>query len=606
MVSSGAAVPRRTSWVVAFVVPALLVWFGAAVHRPLQAAEPVRSTAASFLPADATRQSVEVTQQGRTTPAMEESARFSGSVITSAMSPAAFTSLDPPAEGLAAASWWREALVPAGVDSPSRYRIRSVGTDGVWLKVQDWEDLGISFQRFLELPADVAVGRTWSSAGSAVARPVTRQLTYRNTSRAVAPSDPGRASQGCLQVESTTSLTGGKMPEAWNETNLWCPGLGVVDSRGSFRGEAYVVAPAGSSPAVTDLDLRQPALDLSGLDRWTVRPEKLLAGDATFGGDTATVFTGTRPVVAANGEISYAPYGAGDLSGLTPLGPGNLWAHWWARPGGAVVAVTSIGSLVLVTTTDRRLTAYGAGGSFRWSVALDDVAVVAPVVAGRDRVAVGTVSGEVAVFDLRSGVRLWRDQLAHGVHQALAADGSVLVAVDAGPTLTAWDLGTGRRRWQFDAPSVYVTGLVVGSGAVVLGTNGSLLAYDPATGRRRWERPVGFGLSGVVAASGQVWVEVGDALQARSTTSGDVLWSLPGTSAAATDCTAAGPDSATAFAFSGTDLVALDDAGTVRDRWPLRAPATDVRVAGCGLGRVWVTSYAADDATLQVESVGPS
>jgi outer membrane protein assembly factor BamB len=598
--------PRWETWVVALVVPALLAWFAVAVHSTLSSPEPPQTSARSFVPADGARQAVSFTQHGTTAAAMVETSRIEGSGISFAMSPAAFTYLDLPPEGAAAASWWREAVVPTAATSPSRYRIRSVSDAGVWLRVQDWEDLGISFERFLELPGDVAVGQTWSSSGSALAKPTGRALTYRNTSRSSLPQDRAAADRGCLRVDSTTELRGGAKAESWREVNVWCPGRGVVDSGGDFRGSAYAVVPAtaaGAAP-VTSADLQTPALGVSGLDGWTARAEELLAGDSTFGGDTAEVFTGSAPVVAANGVIAFARGDARDVTGLLTLGPGQLWWHWWVRPGGDVVTMTSIGSLVLVTTTDRRLVAYQAGGGFRWSVELDDVAVVPPVSVGNDRVAVGTVSGEVAVLETASGARLWRAQLDHGVHAPLASDGSVLVAEDTGPTLTAWDASSGHQRWQVKAGSTFTTGLLVGPGEVVLASNGSLTAYDLATGDRRWDVPVGLGLTGISARSGQLWAEVDAGLESRSFRTGAVGWTVPGVSGVAPGCSVGASGETLSFAFRGADLVALDSRGRVRKSWALQARTTDVRSAACAVGRVWVTSYAPDDSTLRVESVG--
>lgn len=594
---------RRETWLVAVLVLALLGWFAVAVHSTTAVPEPLRSTAGSFVPADGSRQPVSVTQRGATTRAMMESARIEGGGITFAMSPAALAEVELPTRGLSSTSWWREAVVPSTATSPARYRIRSIDEAGVWLRVQDWEELGISFAHFLELPADVAAGQTWSSSGAALAEPTTRPLTYRNISRATEPADRDRAGLGCLHVDSTTELTGGGKTETWREVNVWCPALGVVEERGDFRGSTYAVVPT-TTAEVSSADLRARPLEVTGLDGWRVRTEELFAGDPTFGGDTAAVFTAMPPVVAANGVVSFPQAEGRDLSGLVPFGPGRLWAHWWARPGGDVVTLASIGSLVLVTTTDRRLTAYQAGGDFRWSAPLDDVAVVAPVSVAGTSVAVATVSGEVALFDAATGRRLWRDQLDHGVHQALATDGSVLVAADAGPTLTAWDVDSGRQRWQSGVGSAFTTGLLVGRDEVVLASNGSLSAYDLADGDRRWNRPVGLGLASVSSRFGQLWVDVDGALQSRSFQTGGVVWTLPEGVGAAPACVGGPGAEPTAFAFRGTDLVAVDPRGRVQRSWALGGRATDVRSAGCADGRVWVSSYDAGNGSLRVESIG--
>lgn len=412
---------------VGLLVGALLVGYAVVLGVHTATVGVPRAAASRFVPSDGYRDQVTFRQNQTVSKAMVESARFDGAGITDAMSAEAFVYLDAPAGGLRDASWWREAVIAGDVTQPPRYRLRSLDATGVWLRVQDWEDRGLTFEHLLELPIEVAAGQTWSSSGRALGKPLDRQLTYRNTSSAAVPSDAGRAEQGCLLVTSTTDLTSTAESRRLQESNLWCPAAGVVENRGEL-GSSYAVLPVtGQYGAVPAEDLQSPRWDPSQLDRWIVRPEPLVNGDPTFGAQEATLTAGLTPAVTVDGVVVFPLVGGGDLTGMVPQRTGGLWWHWWARPGGDVVSVTSAGTLVIVTTTQRQLLVYTAAGRFRWGVPLDDVAVMPPVVLRDNRLAVGTVGGAVSVFDLSSGSRLWTAQLDHGVHTARWR-----------PTVTCW------------------------------------------------------------------------------------------------------------------------------------------------------------------------
>lgn len=211
----------RRGWLAALLVGTLVAWYAVAlgafsVQDPWPTSGPGR-----FVPDDATRTVGVTLRQGSTSTAgMVEASRVSGRHLAVAMSPSAFTALDLPVATIEDSFWWREAVIPNGEDLPARYRIRSVDAAGVWLHAQDWGDLGFSLEHFLELPADVTPGRTWTNTGRTVARPADQPATYRSTSTASIPADPARAAQGCLDVGSSAELSGPRRRTQWHETNL--------------------------------------------------------------------------------------------------------------------------------------------------------------------------------------------------------------------------------------------------------------------------------------------------------------------------------------------------------------------------------------------------
>lgn len=594
---------RASSWLAGLVVGTLLVGIAVALGSFTTGQRWTAGPGARFVPADGVTSSVRLDQGETSGAAMQQSSRLRGALVADAMSRTASLSLPAPADGLASAAWWREALIPDDPAQSARYRIYSADQQGVWLRVQDWEAHGLSLDGFLALPADVDAGRTWTSSGLALASPTTRQLTYRATSTASAPTDPARVTQGCLSVAADTVLEGGDRTRRWRETTLWCPGAGAVEQTGDQDGFTYELAPG---PAAQPPTLTPPSWDTRDVASWEVRTPDLIDGDQTFGADRADLLPAQPPALTSTGTLVFSLIDGADLTGLEPLRAGSLWWHWWVRPGGQVTTVAATGPLVVATTTDRRVSAYTAGGTLVWTVPLDDVAVVPAVRVGPDAVAVATVGGQVSVFDLRTGEVRWRRQLTRGVHNPIVSDGSVVVAADTGPSVTAWDATTGQQRWSIDAGSTYQTPLVV-HGDVVAVVGGAITGYDVRTGARRWTHDPGVGLGQVTGAGDQLWVGRNGALESWSMADGTRRWTRPGAesaSAAGSGCTPDG--SVRGLVLTGSQLAAVDASGRDVHAWPLDLAGDLVDVA-CGGSGVVVSSYAGNGSTsLRVQTIGAS
>lgn len=428
-------VRRRMGWLVALIVLALLVWFALAASIAVRTRPVSASSATRFVPADGLGYQARLAFRGGEGPAGVEHTLLAGLPVTFAMSTTALLALDEPAEGLRKASWWREGVLSGDPTVPSRYRLRSIGPEGVFLRVQDWDTLGLSFEHFLELPADVGVGRRWSSSGRALGQPPDSPLRYRNNSLASTPAEADQAAAGCLEVSSATELSSPAGSEEWRETNLWCPGRGVVSSTGRLRGVAYAITETDRNPPLSTEELQARPFPTTGLDHWVTRRPEIIGGDATFGTEEPYLDS-SGPVRATGNQMVVFPFAStSDLMGLIPLTSGQLWAHWWARPGGSVVATTTIGSVVVASTTQRRLVASTAGGRRRWSLRLDDVAAAPPQPIGDRALAVATVGGRLHRVDATNGRVVWSRRLPAGVRAGVAANRDLIVTADTSPAV---------------------------------------------------------------------------------------------------------------------------------------------------------------------------
>ena len=588
----------RLGWLAGVLTLVLLAGFGVLLGAPSTAATLPETAASTFVPADATRGSVTLRLGDTGATAELSDARLAARAVPGVVSPTAYATVAPEVRAGSDVAWFREAVVPVDPSLPARYRYRAVDARGVWLVVQDWDEAGFTFDGLLELPADVAVGRTWTSTGTARARATAGTSTFRRTSTASTPDDEARAAAGCLTVASRTALTGPR-DQVWTESTLWCPGKGAVAGTGTVDGRAYAVTSGGTPEPVSDADLAETPWDPTGVAGWRLQTRPLLAGDPTFGlvdaSGTAVVDPARAPVVTDDGLVTFPTFEGGDLAGLVPRGPA-LWAHWWARPGGQVTSLATVGSLVVAPTTAHRVSAYRAGRTLAWNASLDDVAVAPPLPID-GAVVVASVSGELTSLDARTGTARWTTAVGGGVHTPLAAGDGVVVTADTGSRVTAWDLATGAQRWHVDdAANPWATTLAVADGEVVVAGGGTLTAYGVADGRRRWVREAGLGLTSVTVVGDALWLGVGKDLQAWALTDGRLRWSMPGAqplTTAASRCEAP-PGSSLGLARGEGRLLAVGADGTTRGSWSLPVADHDTLTATCRAAGVDLTAYAPD------------
>lgn len=602
--------PRRArrTWLAATLVLVLLAWFGGAAAFGLTASELPRTTASSFVPADAYRDSALFDQGGMQSQAMLENARVRGPTLGTGVSPYLFRYMVLP-PGVTRdqgrdVQWWRESLISGASGQPARYRVFSTTEDGVRMHGQDWGTLGLTLEPApLWLPADVHAGKEWTGKGIATGAGLDGLLDYRMTARASQPRQDRRAAEGCVQVRYTTTFDprepdSTSSPTTWSERNVWCPGRGIVDSTGSVGGFDYAVSTAdgrAAEPLPDNAEEQRP--DTAGVEDWQQRKLVGNDGDETFGLKPMRASIEKIPVVTATGSIAYRSGSTTDLVGLLPVRSGEHWLHWWVRPGGHILSLTAVGRMVVVTTSERQMLAYAPGGRLLWQKNLDDVALRPPVRVGRNRLAVASVAGEVSLHSAVTGRELWTRRLPQGVSQPLASDGSMIAAVDNEQEVHALDARTGARRWTTEGGLASTAPVVVADGVTVV-SSGGIRAYDNRTGRLRWYRgdqvvrwPTDVQVNDrTLAVDGDYGVRLLDLED------GHTVGSIPG----ARSPRAVGD---TWFALTAKALVAADEDGARRRAWRFSVPATDRQLV-VGATGVWVFGRTGE-IYLAGEWVGP-
>ena len=356
------------------MLTAMLIVFAIAAGVGLRP-PPLPAVAASrFVPLDAERGFASFDEGSDQAPAMVENALLSPDQVATEVPAATWQAIEgAPDHSSEAAYWWRESLVVTGFTAPAqRYRIRSVGPDGVGLAGQEWGGNGIVMSPALrELSADVHAGDRWTSSGRALADPIADLLTYRNSSTAAAPPRPGR--RRCRLPAGHLGDPAAPGFLRWRGRNRR---RRPTDTRPHRRGATPISAPT-SSP--------------SG---WKQGPLRLEAGDDTFGALTGQISTDARYLARdSTGAVRLSDPSGRDVQTLTPLQTHRLWLHV----------------------------------RLHWTAALPDLAVTSPLVLRNGRLLIATVTGDVLLLDSRTGEQIWRQRLSSSISQPPSTGSGVVV-----------------------------------------------------------------------------------------------------------------------------------------------------------------------------------
>lgn len=179
---------------------------------------------------------------------------------------------------------------------------------------------------------------------------------------------------------------------------------------------------------------------------------------------------------------------------------------WKVSVGANVVATPAVAAdTVVVLAADGTIHALARdNGESRWTYnttvpPLSLHANAAPLIAD-NRVYVGTSGGKLMGLDLSTGVAGWElrvatntgrtelERMADIAADLLLVDGSTLYSVGFQSQLTATDVASARRRWQFDVSSVNAMAESLGN-VYVSDTTGNVLAVDRASGKVSWKQP---------------------------------------------------------------------------------------------------------------------
>jgi outer membrane protein assembly factor BamB len=134
---------------------------------------------------------------------------------------------------------------------------------------------------------------------------------------------------------------------------------------------------------------------------------------------------------------------------------------------------------------------------------------------GERIIGVTTVDRYVAAIDARNGQTFWRQRADGSFGSGPAMSRGLLVTVSEGRSgrLAAYDLYSGKKRWDVDVGDAGAPPLIVDSVVYVSTQSGGLIATQLETGKRLWVRAVGPSRSGVMRAGAQLaTITLGDSL----------------------------------------------------------------------------------------------
>lgn len=399
----------------------------------------------------------------------------------------------------------------AGTVAERQTQLYAVKPTGLELRVAAWPDRFLMFKPgLLMLPAGVQPGHTWSVAGTAglgSGAAVTLESPMSASFSATAAGD------GCVVVAGDLSVGSGTAAVRSRSSMTWCQGRGAVAGSESTRTVTAVQRPPVWGSAFQPSE-RGPLPDpvaggrLEGRDMTGLPPMALAAG--------------LPPVVLPGRVLVYPNQLNGDLV-ARGWDDGMVDARWAAHPGGSITGLLAIDRIVVATTSERRVVAYGDQGLYLWQATLPDAAEADPVRFGR-LVVVGGLDGTVSAYDAATGTLAWRTHTPNEIRQPpVVTDSGVTVLDQAGNLLTLAADGSTLASFSTEPPESFTVrdGLVVVAGR----TDGVVRAYRLPDGSIAWRTPVLGARNSLTPVGGVIVVQQNDTLRALRTTDGTDAWS---------------------------------------------------------------------------------
>ncbi|MGC3955031.1 MAG: PQQ-binding-like beta-propeller repeat protein [Propionicimonas sp.] len=367
-----------------------------------------------------------------------------------------------------------------------------------------------------DLPADLAVGATWSSAGTVDFRNPGGEWSsapYRADYQASAPTDPQQQWRGCIVVAMELVVSDQSLPHE----RTWCPGTGLASADDGFS--PWV--PMDGPPRITPT--RLPAFDWSRADQL----EFISRPHSRPGAGSISLSLTSAPGVLPDGNLVAANQLAPDLLAIDPAEELPV-IRWSARPGGDLTSAASFDDITVVTTSRRGVVGYGPQGQWLWEARLSDLTRVPPVRFG-DLVVVVTLDGAVTGYDLVSGAERWRAGMGTEIRRAPLVAGDRLLVADAGGGLASFD-PQGNEQWTIDAGQV--SSLAVSDGpdpVVAVGRKDSYVvrAYSLSAGDQVWRARILQDAKDLISLGDHFVLRDDDQLLAIDAASGAQLWSQP-------------------------------------------------------------------------------
>lgn len=444
-------------------------------------------------------------------------------------------------ETLRQAQWWRASRVSSsGERFTDLYRVSEAGIG----QVASWGGpVGFVFEpELLVLPASVQPGDTWSDSGSALAGGV---LTYSASSIARAATGPFTDAEGleipltggCIGVETTLRLESpaDDFSTELIEAIVWCPGRGPVWSSGTLDGQPVGQAEvrpgallAADAPPAEVASWPETVNATSALS--SGRELELSIVDAFFGSSEASGQFWVSPASTSDGRLVTANDRGDDVQ-VWSLEGAVATLDWAGHPGGTIIAVGTVGDLVLATTSRRQVVAYDSTGRRLWNWPADELVLIAPQAAdlGASGVVVVARSGTVTVLDPASGAVRWSRSIGADARAATAIPGGMVLVGDERERLTALDAATGEQVWRRDAGLIDVVEADPGMELVVVMTEaGEVIGLEIDDGAERFST-VYVGIAGAVAFGvDDVVVQSDERTIALGATDGSARWRSAG------------------------------------------------------------------------------
>ncbi len=492
------------------------------------------------------------------------------------------------------AQLWRESTLTVSSPNPEDEDVQVVdlhrlAADGLSLLAGYGGSIGFAYSPpLLELPADVAPGSTWSSAGDALPGGI---LTYSSEATASVPTNPELIAAAdlaaselddCLQTDASNLYRDSDGATILDivETDLWCVGRGRVAIVATVNGTP-VVQGATAAPTV-GADQTQPQAPAwsSGVD-WRPAETATIHRDAFFGEEPLLVTLADSPRRTASGLVVAANQSGDDVVALRP-DAGALVREWIAHPGGEVITLQTVGDVVIVTTSQRRVLAYSDTGRRLWELDAPEL-ILAPPTAGLDgTVVLVGLDGTLLTVDVATGDVVWKRSLNADVNVSAAVDGERIVAVDRAGAVTAFGRESGDTVWRVDTGQTPAR-LIAGAGtAVVVGDDGFIRAFDADTGEGVWELRYTGNVRAAVVIGERAIVATDESTRAVDLASGTVVWSRGGSQDVVTD-------GVRAVVFGDSTAHLVDASGDTEKEWTVPSLSLAIyRYAVAGHDGFWV------------------
>jgi len=507
------------------------------------------------------------------------------------------------AESARSTPYWATYWGPeAGRPGANPRELSSIGSDGIRTVASIGYPLDSVFVPGLRvLASDVKPGAEWTSDGTSTwaqlgpdGAPQSADFLYSAGFTARVPEADelsDYAHDGCLETVATLTLTPAEGAAlTYHQTSLWCPGEGQVASTGAYEGQEQSTIPPAEAPAVTvQLSARVPSWQHPG--SWDAAAVAARWSDPVWGDTAFTTSPAVRPVMVGD-ALAVADVNSGDLTLLREDEQGLVVSRV-LRPGGDVIALASVGELLIAATSQRDLVAYTVRGDRVWTHRTPDLVVAAPVSDRGDGLAVACLDGTLRLLDARTGKERWSADVSSDGLESLTVTRDLAISADRTGALAAADLDDGTLVWT-DETGGEVAGFATDGDSLFAARGDDIERLDAASGATIWKTSVSTGMDDLVLVDDQVVAQTWDDVAALDPDGGRIAWRAPLASAITTDGTAL-------IAASGSSIRLIANDGTDAATWPVPPESLgSFRYLTPAVDAVWVT-----DGKAGIVKVGP-